>query len=538
VIANDVVRTYRNIHSWIGIVCGLALFIAFYAGALTMFEDQIRRWAAGPSPLPPVPSLEQTAELVRAAQATNPVLARAYRVHATIGPDTPARITWTETAVDDDDHSSMPITFGAAFDENGEIIVARVDMAPVAQLIDGLHQQVGLPFSHEWAMPITGTIALAYFVALISGLIVLLPSLIKDVFALRIGPNLKRMWLDVHNALGVFSLPFHLIMALTTIVFAFHDVIYDVQDKVVYDGKINEQWAQMRPPPTAADPDAPLLNPAALVRHINEQAPGFTTTTMDYRAAPDGSMTARVRGYDNRYAMRGPNFGQASIDPYNGRFLETDYLPGHQSGWATVITTFFTLHFGSFGGDVVRWLYFLLGLAGAVVFYTGNLIWIESHRKRSRAKDSFPRQTKASYTMGNLSIGGALGCVAGISTTLAASRWLPELVADAYLWHEFLYYLVFLGAIAWAFLRGPARGGVELLWLASITTAFIPLSSLLQPDFHPGGSAVVVDLVALSGCIVLGIAATATRRRSVSAPADSIWFDDRHSSNAAGLPKL
>jgi hypothetical protein len=27
---------------------------------------------------------------------------------------------------------------------------------------------------------------------------------------LHIGPNLKRMWLDAHNLIGVASLPFHL----------------------------------------------------------------------------------------------------------------------------------------------------------------------------------------------------------------------------------------------------------------------------------------------------------------------------------------
>src|SRR3546814_4664147 len=57
----------------------------------------------------------------------------------------------------------------------------------------------------------------------LSGVICLLPSLVKDLFALRFGKNLKRMWLDLHNVLGIFSLPFHIVMALTAVVFAFHD---------------------------------------------------------------------------------------------------------------------------------------------------------------------------------------------------------------------------------------------------------------------------------------------------------------------------
>ena len=47
-IRSDLVRMYRDIHRWVGIVCGLFLFIAFYAGAIAMFEIPIQRWASPP----------------------------------------------------------------------------------------------------------------------------------------------------------------------------------------------------------------------------------------------------------------------------------------------------------------------------------------------------------------------------------------------------------------------------------------------------------------------------------------------------------
>ena len=40
------------------------------------------------------------------------------------------------------------------------------------------------------------------------------------------------------------------------------------------------------------------------------------------------------------------------------------------------------LHFGEFGNAWVAWLYFLLGLGGAFLFWSGNLLWVESRRKR------------------------------------------------------------------------------------------------------------------------------------------------------------
>ena len=51
-IGSDIIKVYKDVHIWIGITCGLMLFIAFYAGAITMFEKPLERWATPPSALP------------------------------------------------------------------------------------------------------------------------------------------------------------------------------------------------------------------------------------------------------------------------------------------------------------------------------------------------------------------------------------------------------------------------------------------------------------------------------------------------------
>lgn len=89
--------------------------------------------------------------------------------------------------------------------------------------VDVLHRVVGLPVDSDPNRWFMGIVASLYAIALVSGVIVLLPSLVKDFFALRVGKNLKRMWLDAHNVVGIVSLPFHIVMALSSVVFAFHD---------------------------------------------------------------------------------------------------------------------------------------------------------------------------------------------------------------------------------------------------------------------------------------------------------------------------
>lgn len=515
-IGSDIIKVYKDVHIWIGIVCGLMLFVAFYAGAITMFEKPLERWATPPSMLAPAPSLEEADRLVEAVLAAHPRAASRWFVSVVPTADQPARVYWQERGPRRREFKE----FGASFAPDGSLQVEATRKSPVAQLVDTLHQLVGLPFPDGIARPIMGAVALAYAVALVSGLIVLLPTLAKDVFALRIGKNIKRMWLDAHNALGIFSLPFHLVIALTSVVFAFHDPFYDAQDKVVYPNGI--QWGEEEHAEPA--PGARLLPASELLRRVEVQLPGFQVYGFGFQRT-DGHVEATVTGLDATRGTRARTYASTHLDPYTGTVDPHD-LPGHMDRWNASVNTFFALHFGSFGGNPMRWLYLLMGLAGAALFYTGNLLWVESRRRRQKGAETVV-QKRSAWALGCLTVGVSLGSVAGISATIAAAKWLPAQVQNLQAWHTGIYYAVFAAAIGWAFLRGAARGAVELLWASALLTLLIPASSLAGlwriggTWNHPGG--LPVDLTALAAVPALLLLAHYTRRRSRHGHADSVW---------------
>lgn len=526
----DIVRTYKDIHSWVGIIAGLALFIAFYAGAITMFEEPLQRWASPPTELSSPPPIERTPELIDKVLVAHPEARKSFNVHFQTGPEQPARVSW-ETGT----RREPGETYFASLAPDGSLEVTTRKPSEVAQLVDVLHQQVGLPFDHEVAMPIMGVIALLYAIAIVSGVICLLPSLTKDLFALRFGKNLKRMWLDLHNVLGLFSLPFHIVMALTAVVFAFHDQFYFAQGEVQKIGATQvEDRGPPRPDPKASPPELEVvrnvLSPADLAQRINKQMPGLTLIGMSYDYNAEEGHHGHVYGRDPRYGMRGPTYGIGEIDTRTGNIIEADYLPGKQDRWFATISSFFALHFGNYGGAPVRWSYFLLGLAGAVLFYTGNLLWIESRRKKER-KAGAVEQTRATRILGALTVGVPIGCVAGISVTIAAAKWLPPGLDDLASWHSRIYYAVFALAVAWALIRGAARSGSELLWAAAAATALIPIASLTAAagnGWNHGGTTLLVDIVAVVGTIAFAWMARAAYRRALSGPRDSVWSTRPH----------
>jgi uncharacterized iron-regulated membrane protein len=265
----------------------------------------------------------------------------------------------------------------------------------------------------------------------------------------------------------------------------------------------------------------PKLTPVQIVERLKAQAPGFTPVQIVYGQGGGILPALRVQGSDPRYGLRGPGYGIAGLDPETGEIIDRSFMPGMQDGWSATTTSFFTLHFGSFGGYPIRWAYFLLGLSGAFLFYTGNLLWVESRRKRER-KAGAVRQTRATRILAALTVGVPLGCVAGISATLACAKLLGP--GATYGAHSAIYYAVFGLFTAWALARGAARSGVELSILGAAAMLTVPAASLLGGRaLYDSGELVLVDLTALALAMAMLAFAASARRRARTGPSDSVW---------------
>src|SRR3546814_6753329 len=81
-------------------------------------------------------------------------------------------------------------------------------------------------------------------------------------------------------------------MALTSVVFAFHDQFYDAQDAVQRIGA--EQVAereQVQGPPNSGE----VLPPAELARRIGRQLPGFTLHSISYETNRSEEHTSELQ---------------------------------------------------------------------------------------------------------------------------------------------------------------------------------------------------------------------------------------------------
>ncbi len=513
-------RLYQTLHTWVGLMAGWALFIAFFAGSITVFHDELHGWqdprrshSAAAVPVDGtavdrfIPALVHAHPAAAADVYVNlptehePGLTAYWLEQGTWRTTTDAKLAAGRTAPED--------------------IALEPTRGELANFINDLHYALGFPDVGIYFM---GAVSVLYGLALVSGVLLHLPRLKKDLLAVRHGRNLKRFWMDVHNVLGLFSLPFHLIFAMTAPLLCLGMVLAMVFNTLAFDGKLLDAVPRITTAAgttAAAGRPAPLL-PATQVLAAARNATGadFTPRSIHFQHLGDAHAVAELRGRSTRALG---DYGSLAIRAAAGQ-ADSGRLLGNQTANArdanhAIYSVVYGLHFATYGDVALRLAYFVMGMAGAFVFYSGNLLWIESRRKQRK-----PAQPRVHRLLAQATVGICIGCCAGVMATFPAALLWPERAVTL------TYYPVFLGALAWSLLRPPARGAVELLCaaacfalLAPLTNAIVTGDHLLRTVLNGQWNIAGFDLGALALACGFIALARATQRRARHGTPDSVW---------------
>jgi len=217
-----------------------------------------------------------------------------------------------------------------------------------------------------------------------------------------------------------------------------------------------------------------------------------------------------------------------ALDAVDGHVMKVQVTGARDANHATY-SAIFGLHFGTFGSLSLRWLYFLLGLAGAFLFYSGNLLYIETRRKRRQADQ--PMKVRA---MATATVGVCIGSCFAISCTFLGNLLGGLSGIEATSLVQPVCFATFALAILWTFWRKPAKAAVDLLFAtAAVSVAVGVLDIAVHHDrlvrmLGEGRYEVLgLDLVAIAmgaGFAWLGVA---TRRRAVEGDPCSVWSSRR-----------
>ena len=369
-LSPDFVRAMLAGHSALGLAFAALIYVVCLTGTVSVFLFELQRWEQPDGPrVTETPSPEAIAAAVHAGYEQARADNAAHDLFVSAPPRTPQRIM-----VSYHDHATG--VEGAWLADAGGRLVTRTSVA-WSEFITFLHMHLHLP--RTWGKYLVGLTGVALLSSLISG-ILSHPRIFKDAFYLRWGGSRRLQEADLHNRLGVWGLPFHVVVTLSGALLGLSTLIVGVLALAAYDGDREKAFGTMfGPRATDSKTAAPVPDLAPMIRQVQQSEPKAEVASVFVehvgttgQVVQLGMHTPGKIAFSETFHFSGD--GKLLPDP-----TKAEAGPGR---W--ILGTIQPLHFGWFGGLPVKILYGVLGLALTVVTHSGVVIWLARRRDKGR----------------------------------------------------------------------------------------------------------------------------------------------------------
>lgn len=497
------------LHTWASLILGWLLYAIFLTGTLSFFQSEISAWMK--------PEFHQSIPNQSQIQNTQVALNYLQKNHAEAGswsiqlPNSRQNVTTLTIRKQGEDPRARRGGERVSIDsQTGEVLTAR-DTRGGSFLYRFHFELYGLP--RTWARWIVGIATMMMLVAIVSGIITH-KKIFKDFFTFRSGKG-QRSWLDAHNATAVFALPFHIMITFSGLLLLLFTImpwgvnqIYENRGQFLQDqsrslvqqnnsergerpangenqqtrgerasrGERGEGRQRQAPQSAPLADLAPIIaatqakwkdNPIASINIIN---PNTNKAKIELRALHGESVAHR-----NIYASLEFNgvTGQNITDD-NAKILN----PSIPTGIYNVTTV---LHEARGVDYALRWLLFFSGIVGTMMVATGLILWCV---KRA------PQQQKQGYksfgyrVVEVTNIAAIIGLPIACAAYFYANRFIPTEIELRLNWEIRTFFIIWLLTLIYAALRPHRQAWLELLMLATLAFALLPII-----NFATGGAA-------------------------------------------------
>lgn len=368
------VRAVLAGHSALGLAFAALIYLVCFSGTVAVFIQEFERWERPePAPLARVaPDAIQAALEAAAADLSAPV------EHARFSLPRPGFPRF-ELHADTEDHAEERAWF---LDATGA--VAGPAETPWSNFLARLHIYLHLP--QAWGIFVVGLTGVALLSSLISGMFAH-PRIFRDAFSLRIGGSRRLQEADLHTRIGVWGLPFHIMISLTGALLGLLTVIAAVLAMVLFKGDVNKAYDYFLPPhPPEDTTPAPLPDIAAALAIVQEAAPETTPRYIFLEHPQERGQAILITASRPHRLSRGDNFYFDGA----GDLVRTDRLDEATLG-EQIFGVLAPLHFGWFGGGLIKIAYAILGLGVTIVTASGVSVWLARRRDKGRPAPGWER---------------------------------------------------------------------------------------------------------------------------------------------------
>ncbi|QIZ83988.1 PepSY domain-containing protein [Bermanella marisrubri] len=488
-------QTSKNLidaHGWLGVIISGVLMIVFACGTASFFRDNIVNWDKHYNPEKVIEKDElNIAGVVQYVQDNYSNIPNDHSVFISMPKDTFPYYRIHLEVEKEVDESELGKNKHAEVVNGRTIIHEQVNeyldpytLSPIDENADNhylghmfykLHINLKLGAIGAY---IVGFVSLFFFVILISGVLIHFKRIVSRFYMYRLNKS-RSTYLDGHNLIGITTLPYTVMYALTGILFNLGIIFQAGFGYAVFNGDIEEltHTAGFSENIDVDFTGKPML--AEKVTRVQELA---EERYPDYQAAH-----FNIHGFNDQGAIvsvilddRHQFLSRARVNYHlEDASIYSEATPTSNEFMSTY-NTLEALHFGWFGGITGQVIFFILGLGCCYLILSGNLIWLETREKKRKQSQLSLRFVKA------MTLALSSGVLIAIALSFVATRLMPDQFARIDIL-PYVFHGSWIAAMLHGFIVNRARlVMVYQLGLATVLFLVCPIydaALYLQGDF-------------------------------------------------------
>ncbi|NTS75786.1 PepSY domain-containing protein [Catenovulum sp. SM1970] len=386
------IKKLYTLHSWVGIVTGILLFVIAFTGAVSVFsKPELRLWGNPEVRSLPDLNYQKVEDLVAEYAKKVP---DHYREEVMIFP--PSVNSYTNLTIIFESHHGDPNvelkegqrptpigamyqfdphTYELVFEKQGTMDeIFNTGASGFAYFLVSFHADLHL--GRPIGLLTTGVLGLTMMLSIVTGIFIH-RKILGQLFTFRPQKTFSLMLTDSHKVIGVWGLLFNSVIAFTGAFLGLAIVVLVPAAAFVSFGgdqeKLIETFTAV-PEPVIQHVEQPTQI-AKILEHANLIDPDAmeigTLTVLGYNDASAIAFTNVIGGESVATQLAVYQGSTGELKEINGNFGRLEGASG------PVLDLLFPLHFGNFGGILVKVIWGVLGIGTALLPLTGMMLWIE-----------------------------------------------------------------------------------------------------------------------------------------------------------------
>lgn len=481
-------QSQSTLHTWSGLLLGWVLFLVFVTGTLAFWREALNRYMR-----PELARIEQPMRVLDGAQrflAKKAPDAKSWFITMPSPAMPGAQVSW-QPQPKKGEHGGR--RGGGRGRRDNQALIGADGMPTHARETRGGEFFYRFHFDLYylpvvWSRWLVGVAAVMMLVAILTG-IVTHKKIFRDFFTLRRRKG-QRSWLDGHNATAVLALPFHLMITYTGIVTLM--ALLMPWATVANYADETTMFADLFPEAPVVErtgQPVPILPLSAIATDAERRLGGPIGAI---QVSQPGDAAARVTLHRTPASLLNTRAPSITYDGTNATPVWRSPPPGGAAATAGVMIG---LHAGRFADLLLRWIYFLCGVAGTLMVASGLVLW--TVKRREKLPD--PARPHLGFRMvERLNVAVIGGFPLGVAGLFWANRLLPAALPGRSQWEVHVLFIAWGGAVILSLLRRPSAVWPILFGATGMLLAALPIYNVFGTRWNAVSSISAGDLLPLS----------------------------------------